>query len=94
MEWRRKHKMDTIVEDYETPEVLAKFGVGGICGVDKDGFPVWIDCFGRFDIKGKVFPSQESHNLINVCILKPMCQSVYYLAIDMDSIIMKLVVIF
>ena len=44
MEWRKKNGIDTILEDWEPPEVLVKYSPGGFTGFDKKGGPIWIDC--------------------------------------------------
>ncbi|KAF6023796.1 hypothetical protein EB796_017898 [Bugula neritina] len=51
MEYRKKINCDTLLTDYKPPEVLEKYFVGGICGYDKEGSPVWIDVFPLLDVK-------------------------------------------
>ncbi|XP_060077260.1 SEC14-like protein 2 [Ylistrum balloti] len=50
--WRKKTGADTILESYMIPEIVSKYLTGGHCGYDKLGNPIWIDPFGRIDIKG------------------------------------------
>ena len=44
--------MDTILETYKVPEVIEKYYVGGLFGRDKEGSLIWIDPYGRIDLKG------------------------------------------
>lgn len=48
--------VDTILDDWVVPDILAKYLTGGHCGFDKEGNPVWIDPFGHLDLKGKFYP--------------------------------------
>jgi len=50
MEYRKKINCDTLF-------------VGGICGYDKEGSPVWIDVFPLLDVKGN-----DKHLLLSVNI--------------------------
>ncbi|XP_069134410.1 SEC14-like protein 3 [Argopecten irradians] len=50
--WRKKTGADTILESFKIPEIIDKYLTGGHCGFDKEGNPIWIDPFGRIDIKG------------------------------------------
>ncbi|XP_077987784.1 SEC14-like protein 2 [Glandiceps talaboti] len=52
MEVRDKWKLDTVMEDFEDPEVLTKYFPGGFVGPDKEGSPVFIDPMGNIDAKG------------------------------------------
>lgn len=40
-------RIDHILDEFEEPEVLQKYLVGGMCGYDKDGLPIRIEPFGR-----------------------------------------------
>ena len=53
MEWRKKWKADTILQDFDPPEVLKKYYPGGLAGYDKWGNPVWLIKSAKFDMKGK-----------------------------------------
>lgn len=53
MVYREKVGADQLLTTYDPPEVLEKFYVGGICGFDKEGSPIWIDPFTLLDIKGQ-----------------------------------------
>ena len=52
--WRKKVGADTILEDYEIPDILKKYLTGGQCGEDKEGCPIWVDPYGRVDMKGLI----------------------------------------
>ena len=51
VEWRKTNCIDDI-ESWDPPEVLKKYGVGGIVGFDKEGCPVWLDKAPLFDWRG------------------------------------------
>ena len=53
MEFRKKYGMDTILADYEPPEVIKKYVPGGFFGEDLEGHPVWYDKSGNYDARGK-----------------------------------------
>ena len=46
---------DTILEDFQIPEVLEKYfpSVMKVVGFDKEGHPLFIDPTGKADIRGK-----------------------------------------
>nr|XP_006814237.1 PREDICTED: SEC14-like protein 3-like [Saccoglossus kowalevskii] len=52
METREKMNLDTIIDDFQDPEVLVKYFPGGIVGPDREGSPVYIDPMGNADSKG------------------------------------------
>ena len=39
MEWRRLHRVDSVLQTYERPEVFKQYYPMGMCGVDKFGSP-------------------------------------------------------
>ena len=53
--WRKQFGADTILDDYQIPEVMQKYFPGGVCGQDKEGSLIWIDPGGRVDMKGNWF---------------------------------------
>ena len=53
MIWREKVGADRILDEWEPPEVLRQYFVGGICGHDREGSPVYIVPLGRLDMKGR-----------------------------------------
>ncbi|CAL8318321.1 unnamed protein product [Lota lota] len=52
VEFRRKMRVDTIISDWDPPEVIKKYVSGGMCGYDREGSPVWYDVIGPLDPKG------------------------------------------
>ncbi|XP_037547876.1 SEC14-like protein 2, partial [Nematolebias whitei] len=52
VEFRRQFKVDTIVSDWKSPEVIEKYVSGGMCGYDREGSPIWYDVIGPLDPKG------------------------------------------
>ncbi|KAK3084025.1 hypothetical protein FSP39_006958, partial [Pinctada imbricata] len=60
MAYREKMKVDTILHDYDPPEVLKKYLTGGFCGHAKDGSPVRVELYGKLDIKGLMASSKKS----------------------------------
>lgn len=53
MEFREKYGLDTILTDYEPPEVIQKYLPGGFFGEDREGHPVWYDVSGNIDARGE-----------------------------------------
>ena len=47
IKYREKMRIDQILDEYEVPEVLQKYLVGGMCGYDKEGLPIRIEPFGE-----------------------------------------------
>ena len=54
MESRRKYGADTILHDYEPPELFKECLPGGAFGEDLDGHPVVYYNFGNIDAKGMI----------------------------------------
>ena len=52
MDWRKKNRMDTILEEWKPPEVLLKYFARGKLGFDKDGFPITFNLVSYMDFKG------------------------------------------
>ncbi|KAL4712074.1 hypothetical protein ACJJTC_005310 [Scirpophaga incertulas] len=50
--WRKKHQVDRILCEYETPEVVRQYFPGGWHHHDKDGRPLYILRLGQMDVKG------------------------------------------
>ncbi|XP_046966372.1 protein real-time isoform X1 [Vanessa cardui] len=50
--WRKKHQVDRILSEYETPEVVKQYFPGGWHHHDKDGRPLYILRLGQMDVKG------------------------------------------
>ena len=53
IEFRECFGLDTVLTDWQPPEVLSKFTPGGFFGEDREGHPVWFDCMGNLDFRGK-----------------------------------------
>ncbi|KAI8783113.1 retinal-binding protein isoform X1 [Biomphalaria glabrata] len=60
MAYREKMKVDTLLIDYEPPEVLKKYMSGGNVGHDKEGSPVRVELFGHLDMKGLMYSARKS----------------------------------
>ena len=52
VDFRQRYELDTILEEWTPPEVLAKYTPGGFFGEDREGHPVWYDCMGNLDFRG------------------------------------------
>ncbi|XP_053609890.1 protein real-time isoform X4 [Plodia interpunctella] len=50
--WRKKHQVDRILSEYETPDVVTQYFPGGWHHHDKDGRPLYILRLGQMDVKG------------------------------------------
>lgn len=44
---------NTILDDWTPPEVLTLCFPGGFFGEDRGGHPVWYDCMGNLDFRGR-----------------------------------------
>ncbi|XP_071506050.1 SEC14-like protein 2 [Diadema antillarum] len=62
--WRAENKVDQIMSDFKTPEVLEKYRIGGTIGFGKDGRPIFLDPFGLIDFKGLL------HSVTNTDMMK------------------------
>lgn len=52
VDWRKSMQSDDILTDWEMPEVLEKYWGAGMVGNDNEGRPVFIDPYGKRDLKG------------------------------------------
>ena len=59
MTWRKKWDADNLGSNWEAPDVMKKYYPGGVCGYDKEGFPIWVMPCGPLDMKGVII------NIIN-----------------------------
>ncbi|CAF4931719.1 unnamed protein product [Pieris macdunnoughi] len=50
--WRKKHQVDKILSEYETPDVVKQYFPGGWHHHDKDGRPLYVLRLGQMDVKG------------------------------------------
>jgi len=66
LEWRRHYNIDTLLEDYESPEVFKKYFSADFVGYDKFNNPVWVARFGRIDLKGLLLSAKKKDFLYHV----------------------------
>ncbi len=52
MKWRQNVGADTILSDFQMPQVLKDYFPAGVAGFDREGHPVHIDPTGRVDVQG------------------------------------------
>lgn len=52
MQWRQLVGADRLLDDWNPPEVLRKYYGGGSPGVDKEGYPIWLDLASYDDFRG------------------------------------------
>ncbi|CAH0585438.1 unnamed protein product [Chrysodeixis includens] len=50
--WRKKHQVDRLLSEYETPDVVKQYFPGGWHHHDKDGRPLYVLRLGQMDVKG------------------------------------------
>lgn len=50
--WRCQNNIDSLVENYECPDVFVRYFPGGMCNHDRGGRPFWIMPSGNGDFKG------------------------------------------
>ncbi|GFR58752.1 SEC14-like protein 2 [Elysia marginata] len=55
MAYRERMKVDSLLTDWEPPEVLRKYMTGGSVGHDKEGSAVRVELYGRLDMKGLMY---------------------------------------
>lgn len=60
LQWKQHLQVDTIIDEFEPPEVLRKYYPGGLVGHDKQGCPVWIVPLGSLDIKGLLHSAKKT----------------------------------
>ena len=59
MKWRIDENIDALLDNYEPPDVLRTYFLGGMCGgYDRGGRPIIIDPIGHIDLRG--FSSQNN----------------------------------
>ncbi|XP_033627184.1 SEC14-like protein 2 isoform X1 [Asterias rubens] len=82
-----KNQMQTSSLSIEnSPEVLRKYWPGGCCGFDKEGSPVWIDPFGKCDLRGLLYSSKASDIFKhNVAILESLYQKMQQQSHKLES---------
>ncbi|RZF36589.1 hypothetical protein LSTR_LSTR010700 [Laodelphax striatellus] len=50
--WRKKHNVDRILQEYQTPQVVSDYFPGGWHHHDQDGRPLYVLRLGQMDVKG------------------------------------------
>jgi len=60
MIWREKHGVNRVLDDWTPPEALLNYFPRGYYGKSKAGFPLFIACLGRFDIRGLLRSCRKS----------------------------------
>lgn len=65
--WRKKHKVDTILEDYQIPELFRKYFPGGAVECCTDNRPVVISPVGQADFKGLLEAAPKA-DMVRHCI--------------------------
>jgi hypothetical protein len=65
LEWREQWQADTMLQEFRPPEVLRRYFCGGICGYDKEGYPIFIEPAGNLDMKGEYIFLAHLFHVIN-----------------------------
>lgn len=65
--WRARMGADSVLDKWTAPEVLRLYFVGGMCGHDKEGSPVYVIPMGRLDMKGLVLSAKRADIRKNGC---------------------------
>ncbi|XP_063448788.1 retinal-binding protein-like isoform X2 [Mytilus trossulus] len=60
VEFRKTMKVNTLLKEYKSPEVMRKYLTGGFCGHAKDGSPIRVELFGNLDLKGLMRSTKKS----------------------------------
>lgn len=66
MDWRRKNKIDLLLDGYQSPEVLTKYFAAGNLGVDKLKSNLLLIRYGMIDIKGVLLSSKKKEYVTHV----------------------------
>ncbi|XP_077996016.1 SEC14-like protein 2 [Glandiceps talaboti] len=75
--FRKQMKTDELFRTWKDPEVLDKYLVGGICGYDKGGSPIWLEPFGHLDPKGLIYSAKSSDILKSKIVLSERVHEEY-----------------
>ncbi|KAG9353537.1 hypothetical protein JZ751_011653 [Albula glossodonta] len=59
VDFRKHMKVDSLVTDWQPPEVIQRYLAGGMCGYDKEGSPIWYDVIGPLDPKGLLLSASK-----------------------------------
>lgn len=69
MNWRRKYKIDSLRECYQSPEVLTKYFAAGHIGVDKFHSYLMVMRYGLTDVKGILLSAKKKDCVMHVLTL-------------------------
>ncbi|XP_077996318.1 SEC14-like protein 2 [Glandiceps talaboti] len=69
LKYRKQMNVDELCKTWKDPEVVEKYFVGGICGFDKKGCPVWVEPFGSLDAKGLIYSAKTSDLIKNKIVV-------------------------
>lgn len=81
LEWRAKYGADSLLATYEPPAVLTRYYIGGVCGTDKQGSPIWLEPYAGLDVKGQPIISLLPLATATCHLLRPLlslCPSILY----------------
>ncbi|XP_060563024.1 retinal-binding protein-like isoform X2 [Ruditapes philippinarum] len=67
--YKTKMKVETLMAEFETPEVIKNYLTGGFCGHDKEGSPIRVELYGHLDLKG-IMASVKKSDLEKTKILQ------------------------
>ncbi|XP_057675627.1 SEC14-like protein 2 isoform X2 [Corythoichthys intestinalis] len=91
VDFRKDMKVDSLIEDWMPPEVIARYLSGGMCGHDKEGSPIWYDLVGPLDPKGLLMSASKQDlmrtKIRNIEMLQRECrEQSRKLGINVESI--------
>ncbi|KAH3877261.1 retinal-binding protein-like [Dreissena polymorpha] len=58
--YKKKMKVETLMAEYEIPEVIKTYLTGGFCGHDKEGSLIRVELYGHLDMKGLMASTRKS----------------------------------
>ncbi|KPJ15461.1 Protein real-time [Papilio machaon] len=73
--WRKKHQVDRLLSEYETPDVVKQYFPGGWHHHDKDGRPLYVLRLGQMDVKG-LLKSIGEDGLLKLMDVKGLLKSI------------------
>ncbi|BFZ21955.1 hypothetical protein BsWGS_24994 [Bradybaena similaris] len=91
LEYRRKHGIDDLLLHYQVPD-FANYYAGGVCGVDKQGSPIYYELLGTLNFKD-IIQSATRQQLIlfkiyqHECILNQLKRLSKYSGRSVDTIL-------
>ncbi|XP_077868402.1 SEC14-like protein 3 [Saccoglossus kowalevskii] len=78
LEYKKMMKLDELMLTWKDPEVMEKYFVGGLCGFDREGSPIWIDPFGYIDPKGIIYSTKSSDVIKSKLVLSETVQQLLH----------------